>query len=183
MAKIVRKGHGQLELNQVAFPRDGRVEAQIPFSGSDGDFCENGMILFVDKVNNVAKYSTGATDDLFAIVYTSEELYSSSKGLKDFYLKMEGDQCVGVDGFNVYPRLGYLSAGDRFTTNAIDDTSVDAEPGKYGKVGTKGYIEISDAAGDYGPVLKVVKKTTMPDGQEAVQFVVISEQSKGGAEE
>ena len=51
-------GYGQLELNNVAFRRDGRIEAQSKLD--DTDFAtvpaENGMLLAVDEVNRVVKF-------------------------------------------------------------------------------------------------------------------------------
>lgn len=181
MATITRKGYGQLELNQVAFRRDGRVEAQLPFVGEDGDTCENGMIVAVNKAEGKVEYAgTTLTNKLFGIVYTSEELYDNMKvGLKDFALKMDGTKCVGPDGYNVYPRIGFLSAGDRFTTNAIDfegATSVAVTKGQFAGVGASGFIALATQAPSEGPVLQVADPdTTMPDGQPAVKFVVISE--------
>ena len=177
MAKITRKGYGQLELNQVAFRRDGRVEAQLPFSGKNGDTCENGMILAVDKANGKVEYAGETIEGkLFAIVYTSEELYNTrTPGLKNFALKVEDGVVVGPEGYNVYPRLGYLAKGDRFTTNTIDDTAVDAAKGVYGGVGAEGFIVLSAEAPTAGPVLQVAEVTTMPDGQAAVKFIVIED--------
>ena len=62
MARMVIDGYGQVELNNVAFRRDGRIEAQCALDtaafGSQ-DVCENGMILRVDKAN---KKSSSATE-------------------------------------------------------------------------------------------------------------------------
>ena len=173
---LTKKGYGQLELNQVAFRRDGRVEAQLPFSGDEGDTCENGMILAVDKANGKVEYAGGTIEGkLFGIVYTSEELYETGEGLKDFALKIEGGVVTGPNGYNVYPRIGYLAKGDRFTTNLIDETAKAAAVGVYGGVGAKGVIALSETAPTAGPVLQIVEMTTMPDGQAAVKFVVIKD--------
>ena len=60
--RFVIDGFGQLELNQVAFPRDGRIEAQCKLD--DTDFAsvpaENGMLLAVDRVNRAVKFPTSA---------------------------------------------------------------------------------------------------------------------------
>lgn len=174
MANITRKGYGQLELNQVAFRRDGRVEAQLPFVGDEGDTCENGMILAVDKAGGKLEYAgESLAGKLFGIVYTSEELYDSRKpGLKNFGQKIENGKLVGPEGYDVLPRVGFLSAGDRFTTNAVE--AGEWTKGNYGKVGANGFIAKSEAAPTEGPVLQVAEETTMPDGQPAVKFVVIS---------
>lgn len=178
MATIKRNGYGQLELNQVAFRRDGRVEAQVPFYGAEGATCENGMILSVDKGAKKAEYAGAQlTGKLFGIVYTSEELYDETAcGLKDFGLKVVDGEVVGPKGYNVYPRIGYLSKGDRFTTNAIQgaDAGVTVSVGDFAGVGASGFIAMSTTAPTNGPVLKVAEITTMPDGQDAVKFIVIN---------
>ena len=48
--RMVIDGYGQLELNNVAFRRDGRVEAQCALDATDfADVpAENGMLLAVD---------------------------------------------------------------------------------------------------------------------------------------
>ena len=82
MAKLTKNGYGQVELNQVAFRRDGRIEAQLPFYGNGGDTCENGMIIAVN--NRKTEYAgTAPAGKIFGLVYTSEELYNSgTPGLK-----------------------------------------------------------------------------------------------------
>lgn len=175
MAKITRNGHGQIELNQVAFRRDGRVEAQLPFVGAEGNTCENGMILAVDKVGGKVEYAgTTVEGKVYGIVYTSEEMYNDA-GLKDFYLEIVNGKCVGPKGYDVLPRLGFLSVGDRFTTNAFDDTDVDVTAGVFAGVGASGYVVLATEAPAAGPVLQVVEKTTMPDGQDAAKFIVIKD--------
>lgn len=182
MATIKRKGYGQVELTQVAFRRDGRIEAQLPFAGDAGDTCENGMILAVDKANGKVEYAgTTVAGKLYGIVYTSEELYDTrTPGLRNFALTVNADgEVVGPEGYNVYPRIGYLAKGDRFITNAIEgaDTTAGAtvEVGNYGKAGADGFIAIATAAATAGPVLQVVEITTMPDGQDGVKFIVIDD--------
>ena len=60
LQRLVIDGFGQLELNQVAFRRDGRIEAQCALDATDfADVpAENGMLLAVDKVNEVIKFAT-----------------------------------------------------------------------------------------------------------------------------
>ena len=82
--------------------------------------------------------------------------------------------------------MGYLTIGDVFTTNCIcyDTTDfTDDEALKtalaavkttalYGGISTTGAIKIGKTKPTVGPVLKVAKATTMPDGQFAVEFQV-----------
>ena len=115
-------GYGQIELNQCAFRRDGRIEAQCAlydkeFAKNQAEYvggkiyAENGMILAVDNINRVVRLPGAEAADLpLAINYSTEHLYDERhQGLKDFYLP------AGT----FYPRLGYLSRGDKFTTNCL----------------------------------------------------------------
>ena len=173
-------GYGQLELNQVAFTRDGRIEAQSPLDSTDfaQTFAENGMILAVDNFAKAVKLpDTTDTSLIYALNYSAEHTYHAEQGgLKDFKL--------GTKDF--YPRLGYLAVGDKFTTNCLvyDDTEfttdeelTEAYKGKetklYGGVSATGAILVSATAPTAGPVLVAVHGCgagSMPDGQFAIQF-------------
>ena len=172
MATIVRKGYGQLELNRVAFRRDGRVEAQVPYDVSaNGTVYENGMVLIIDKAEGKVKKGAIAEGDIYGIVYTSEELYDSRKpGLKNFGVVVEDGEAKGPDGYNVLPRLGFLSVGDVFTTNTVVKTD-NFEKGVKAYVGATGEWTVTQ--GTTGPIAEVVDVYTMPDGQAAVKLVVV----------
>lgn len=173
-------GYGQLELNNVAFRRDGRVEAQCFLDETDfADVpAENGMLLAVDRVNRTVKF---ATDDSLPIAlnYTTEHMYDErANALKDFKLERG----------TFLPRLGYLSVGDLFTTNCFgydsdfaDDAAVKAVKLSgtgavtvYGGISAEGAILLTKTKPQAGPVLKAVEVTTMPDGQFAFKFQVLS---------
>ena len=146
--KLTKNGYGQLELNQVAFRRDGRIEAQCALNATDfaSAPAENGMILCVDNVTRTVKLPTSANIAKYplALNYTAEHMYDTIKnGLKDFKLGI-------ADGF--YPRLGYLDVGDKFTTNTV-------------------CYDTSDFAND--AALKT-GAGSMPDGQFAVKLQVIA---------
>jgi hypothetical protein len=176
MAKrLTIDGFGQLELNQVAFRRDGRIEAQCKLA--DGiDFVENGMILAVDQATRTVKMP-GEGDDFLALNYTTEHMYDERlvHGLKHFKLEKN----------SFLPRLGYLATGDKFTTNciavaddaAVADKATDDEvkavlaTAKYGKACALGAIELTADKAD--AIVKVVEATTMPDGQFAVKFIAL----------
>jgi hypothetical protein len=189
MAKLMKEGYGQLELNLVAFPRDGRVVAQYKagetFTTKDKDsdehYLENGMLLKVDGAKRCVDKAAPAFGDIFALNYSTEHMYDERQyGLKTFRLNSTDD---------FYPRLGYLSAGDKFTTNAVcydttksvmeawDEIKRDFEGGTafYGVACEEGYIKLvkNITAAQNGPILRVIKVTTMPDTQPAVKFEVI----------
>lgn len=173
MAKrLAIDGFGQLELNQVAFRRDGRIEAQCKLA--DGiEYVENGMILAVDHANRTVKLGS-AKDEFLALNYTTEHMYDErlAHGLKHFKLD-KGTFC---------PRLGYLATGDKFTTNCVAIASATGEKAtveevkaaladnQYGKV-ENGVITLTNSA--EGAIVKVVCATTMPDGQFAVKFIAL----------
>ena len=119
MARMTIDGFGQVELNNVAFRRDGRVEAQCALSTVDFASvpAENGMILRVKKASHEICFAdASAENQLYALNYTTEHIYDERKpGLKNFATYA---QVNGKDGF--YPRMGYLAAGDLWTTNCVD---------------------------------------------------------------
>lgn len=186
LQRLVIDGFGQCELNNAAFRRDGRIEAQCELDATDfaTDVAENGMLLAVDKINKTIKYAVDASLPI-ALNYSAEHMYDDrANGLKDFSLK-RGE---------FYPRVGYLAVGDLFTTNCIcyDDSEFQADAQEettaedalvaalenvattqlYGGISANGAIKVSATKPQVGPVLAVTKKTTMPDGQLAVQFQV-----------
>ena len=163
-------GYGQIELNQCAFRRDGRIEAQCKIEGAD--YVENGMILAIDNTKREVRYPA-AGDYMFGLNYTSEHMYDERLvgGLK--YYKTDKDSFL--------PRLGYLAVGDKFTTNTvIYDEALTITNAVYGyvKAGDNGYIRLSatkpeDAIAD-APLLRVIDaKATMPNGAPAVKFQCI----------
>lgn len=117
MAKLEKIGYGQLELNQVAFPRDGRIEAQCALGAdfSEEVPAENGMILAINRVKRTVGFPTGAKNEVLALNYTTEHMYDDRDlgSLRKFKL---------VPG-TFYPRLGFLAVGDKFTTNTVDLTT------------------------------------------------------------
>lgn len=181
LKRLTIDGNGQIELNNVAFRRDGRIEAQCALDTTDFASVkgENGMILAVDKTHGTVRLPDASETCPLAINYTSEHIYDErTPGLKNFSMK-------GGD----YARMGYLSVGDIFTTNCVAyDSATDAAfanesavisaldaagtTAVYGAQSTSGAILLTATAPTSGLVLNVVKKTTMPDGQLGVKFQV-----------
>ena len=169
-------GYGQLELNHVAFRRDGRIEAQCKLAEGI-EYVENGMLLAVDQTTRTVSKPTGS-DEFIALNYTTEHMYDErlANGLKHFKL----------DKNTFLPRLGYLVTGDKFTTNCVSVEDAAAEGDKalpaevdaviakgatYGHTCDNGSILINNTKA--GAVVKVVKADTMPDGQYAVKFIAL----------
>ena len=181
MARMTIDGFGQVELNNVAFRRDGRIEAQCALDTAAFDSqtpCENGMILRVKKAEKKITFcDASAANQLYALNYSAEHMYDERKpGLKNFNLKS------AAAGEDFLPRVGYLAAGDLWTTNCIDlgsyasvgaVASALASGAVYAAAGTQGAVVLDSAAPSVGPVIQVIKKTTMPDGQDAFQLQVL----------
>jgi hypothetical protein len=184
--RIACDGYTQLELNQVAFRRDGRIEAQsklkayVASTAEDGfdknHPAENGMLLVFNAAKREISKPTAATDKVL-LNYTTEHMYDErTPGLKNFCL---------VPG-TFLPRLGYLATGDKYTTNCVSyakgDTYTD-EDAFWAAVATCGttplyacpctdgshYVSTSAT----NAVAQVVKADTMPDGQKAIQFIAL----------
>lgn len=165
--------HAELELNQVSFPFTGRIEAQTPLKA---DFIgEVGMILVVDKWADGGAEVRPCTEadtntSLFALNYSTELQYDErTPALRYFYQKRSNanyDWLGNGGSDDIYPRLGYLSVGERFTTSAIDvnceakDFVAKDFNGAYLKAGTKGYWEKTDSPDTaVGPVVRVIDAT------------------------
>ena len=184
MARMNIDGFGQVELNNVAFRRDGRIEAQCALDTAaftENVPCENGMILRVKKAEHKITFAdASAENQLYALNYTTEHMYDERRpGLKNFSLSAQKN----AKGQDFYPRVGYLAAGDLWTTNCVDlgsyaDASAVASALASGEVfaavGTEGAVVLGSAAPSVGPVIQVIKKTTMPDGTDAFQLQVLS---------
>lgn len=175
-------GYGQLEINNCAFRRDGRIEAQCALD--DTDFAsvpaENGMILAVDNVARKVRFVDASETAPVAINYSAEHIYDErTPGLKNFKLELG----------EFYPRLGYLSIGDKFTTNCFsydEDDFADDDAVEAMDLGTTD-VYASEYAGGDGTILlkktsapsgvkvllRVIEVTTMPDGQFALKFQVV----------
>lgn len=176
-------GYGQLEINNVTFRRTGAIEAQCELD--ETDFAkvpaENGMLLAVDNVKRVVRFAEDKEEAPVAINYTTEHLYDDTKkGLKDFALERD----------SFLPRLGYLSIGDKITTNTLSyDNTVDTTwttddkvkeaigdletTPLYGTYCDNGGILISAKKPANKMVLSVIAHTTMPDGQFGAKLQVV----------
>lgn len=170
---IERKGYGQLELNAVAFRRDGRIEAQMPYDVSvEGTKYENGMVVILDKEADVVKVGAIKEGDLYGIVYTSEELYDSRKpGLKNFGVEVVEGKAQGPEGYDVLPRIGFFAIGDRFTTNTVVKTDAFTKGAKVYAGATGEWTVTENTNGPIGVVAD--DKATMPDGQAAIKIAII----------
>ena len=180
--KLNKDGYGQIEINNCAFRRDGRIEAQCKLDPVEfkvgGEKAENGMLLGVDNVSRTCHKAT-AKDVLVGIHYSTERVYEFGDiGLKKFALEQG----------SFLPRIGFLAIADKFTTNTVcfdeanfaDEEALDeafaglAEAPLYATIASDGcgYWEIVKEKPE-GICAVVTKKTTMPDGQKAVQLQIV----------
>ena len=190
-------GYGQLEINNCAFRRDGRIEAQCfldPADFADESMekasvpCENGMVLAVDKARHMVRFPVANETLPLAINFSAEHMYDErANGLKDHKIEWR------KDGEYFLPRMGYLAVGDLFTTNCFgydsekfaDDEELeeaaknmfaDEDPtGRlYAAPSEEGAWVISNARAASGCAAEVVKAFTMPDGTFALQLRILA---------
>lgn len=100
LKRLIIDGYGQLEMNQVAYRRDGRIEAQCALGEDFNEVpAENGMLLAIDNINRIVKFPVEGEDYPIALNYSTEHMYDERHmGLKNFRLEQN----------SFYPRLGYL---------------------------------------------------------------------------
>lgn len=161
MALLTKVGYGQVEPNHLSAQRTAQIYAQLPADPAI-TVLENGAFL---KYDMAAGECNADGDGEFMLVYNEIKLYDqSSQSVKDFALT----------GTGMVPRLFKTNVGDIFTTNYIDTTVADTvavgnlfEPVDAGTVGVLTQV-VSATAGAI--TFKVVKVTTMPDGQKAVKL-------------
>lgn len=181
LKRFLIDGFGQIELNQVAFRRDGRIEAQCALGEDFAEVpAENGMLLAVDNIHRIVKFPVSGEIFPIALNYSAEHMYDErTPGLKNFKLEQN----------SFYPRLGYLSVQDKFTTNCLcfdtdefaDEAALkeayEADGILYGGISEMGAIKVSATKPKEGPVLIAVKGTgagSMPDGQYGIKFQVVA---------
>ena len=162
MAKLDKKGYGQVEPNHLAGQKSGAIYAQLP-AASSISVVENGMFMKYDYAKGECNLNGDGEDML---VFSEVKLYDPTHSNKDFALKTADS----VDG-KVYPRLMLTFPGDHFTTNLVDLTSVaGSRKGKYLKV-VNGILTEQGSKPEEGMVWQVAMETTLPDGQPAVKVI------------
>ena len=170
MATISRIGFGQVEPNHLSAQRTAQIYAQLP-AKSDIKILENGQYVKYDYANNEVNY-TGEGE--WMMVFNEVKLYDDAwrESYKDFAL--ESKNYVGGE---LYPRVFKTDIGDIYTTNCLkaagtkgvelvmEDLAVEDKL----VVNAQGFLEKSDSPAAGAMVWQVVKRYTLPDGQEAVK--------------
>ena len=162
MAKLDKKGYGQVEPNHLAGQKSGAIYAMLPADNSL-EVVENGMFMKYDYAAGKCSLD-GEGEDM--LVFSEVKLYDPTHSNKDFALK----KADSVDG-KIYPRLMLTFPGDHFTTNLVDLTS--AKGSRKGKFLTvvNGILTEQSADPEEGMTWQVVMETTLADGQPAVKVI------------
>ena len=162
MAKLNKKGYGQVEPNHLAGQKSGAIYAMLP-ADSSLEVVENGMFMKYDYAAGECNLDGDGEDML---VFSEVKLYDPTHSYKDFALK----KADSADG-KIYPRLMLTFPGDHFTTNLVDMTSLKgSRKGKYLKV-VNGILTEQVSKPENGMVWQVAMETTLADGQEAVKVI------------
>lgn len=162
MAKLDKKGYGQVEPNHLAGQKSGAIYAMLP-AASSIDVVENGMFMKYDYAAGECNLNGNGEDML---VFSEVKLYDPTHSYKDFALK----KADSADG-KIYPRLMLTFPGDHFTTNLVDMTS--AKGSRKGKFLTvvNGILTEQSADPEEGMTWQVAMETTLADGQPAVKVI------------
>ena len=162
MAKLNKKGYGQVEPNHLAGQKSGAIYAQLP-ADTALEVVENGMFMKYDYAAGECNLDGNGEDML---VFSEVKLYDPTHSYKDFALK----KADSADG-KIYPRLMLTFPGDHFTTNLVDMTSPKgSRKGKFLTV-VSGILTEQSSDPEEGMTWQVAMETTLPDGQEAVKVI------------
>lgn len=175
-AAYVTWGYGQVEPNHLSAQRNGEIYAQLPAEKTiekleNGQFAKydyaNGEVNFTGKgpwmlvYNEVKVYRDYETDADFAMIKAN---YIGSV-LNDLPTYANEDTRV------MTPRLFATHPGDHYTTNAINETTI--EKGDLLTPGANGFLAKAGADTATEEVWQVAKVYTMPDGQKGVKVIKI----------
>ena len=162
MAKLDKKGYGQVEPNHLAGQKSGAIYAMLP-AASSIDVVENGMFMKYDYAAGECNLNGNGEDML---VFSEVKLYDPTHSYKDFALK----KADSADG-KIYPRLMLTFPGDHFTTNLVDMTSPKgSRKGKFLTV-QNGILTEQVSDPEEGMTWQVAMETTLADGQPAVKVI------------
>lgn len=207
MANLLTKvGYGQVEPNRIQGMLQGRVLADVAVKPADfatlGKGVQNGIVLAWHPGTSDTQVASNLKDGeltipksgdaIYYLIYTDVSLHSEFLSNKDFVLTTEPNSILmGREAMyhphnnpteaakeTVVPRGIGLTLGDVFTTNMIEtsdgnlpnvDTTLKLNAN--GVLSTAGTIDGLEA--------KVVQKTTMADGQQAVKLVITKADALG----
>lgn len=153
-------GYGYIEPNHLSAPRNGQVYGQLP--AADGiDVLEQGTFVKYDYAAGEVNFDG---EGPWMMVFNEEKLYDERHQMHRDYAMKAADFYDG----KMYPRVLVMHAGDIFTTNNVADGTYAVN-----NVLTPGDEDGILAVGTGDLECKVVKETTMPDGQPGLKLQVI----------
>lgn len=174
LVKLAKEGYGQLERNRF---QNHNIEAQCELDATAfANGAEVGSIVAVDKPAGKIKL----TGEVYGLLSNAEVLYNPMEmGLKNYHVE-PGKMAV----------VNFLEVGNTFTTNTVEYEGTSYANGMvdikaalangtaiYGaQDSTNGYIALDASKASAGVVLQVVRASTMPDGQDALKFIVLRAQ-------
>lgn len=171
MEKINKIGYGQVEPNRLAAQQTKSIFGQLPLA-DEVAIAENGMALVYDQVEGKVRY---ASEGEIVQLHMSEIILEDDRHKEDSDFVVMNTAATKLQvAMSAHPRLYNLTVGDKFITNvykAANQTTAVAKGTLY-TAGTDGYWIPLGEGKETGVVLSVVKETTLPDGQKALQFVV-----------
>jgi hypothetical protein len=148
--------HGLVELNHLTASATRAIEAQTPVKAGISTL-ENGMILFIDRLNDVLTFEKVSGPYLH---FSTERYYTvGERGKANFIFQ--------VDNNGELPRVWKLAEGDVFHTNVLKigtfstEAALDTALANNGKV--FGYVDGTDG---------VIYATATPVEGEAVEFII-----------
>lgn len=179
MAKLAKKGYAVCEGNILTSRNAGRIYSDFEldstsFAGSVK--AENGMILEVNPAKKTVVLPAANAGILG--LHLSSEIEYHQRGLNSFAVAREASD-TEPNVSTQRPRIFRLYQGDVFTTNAVEmdavsssDLDAAATTPVYGEPNTDGYIKLTKTAPAGTLSLRVMKKTSLPDGQVGIKFFV-----------
>lgn len=174
------KKYASLEMNRAAYLKNGLIVSQTPLADTFTEEapCENGMWLNANIANHeITVPAADAENVVMGICYTTEKEYGnrSWEGLKRFC-------SVGGE----YPRVGIMQKDDHFTSNcfAYDDGDFEDDEALMNALKEGESLFLVPGDGDGRPVIataapaegfyaQIVRPWTMPNGEPAVQYVIV----------
>jgi len=154
-----RKGFAVVEPNHLSAPRNGQVYGQLP-ANKDIEVLEQGTFVKYDYAAGEVNF-TG--EGPWMMVFNEEKLYDERHQMHRDYAMQVADFYDG----KMYPRVFVMHAGDIFTTNNVAEGTYSVD--NVLAPNDKGILAVG--TGDLE--CKVVKETTMPDGQPGLKLQVI----------
>lgn len=172
-ATFVKKGYGQVEPNHLSAQRTGQIYAQLPVN-KDIEILENGQFVKYDYATGEVNF-TGVGE--WMLVFNEVKVYEDRQTDADFAMIRDNYDARVYDATGhlmpedtkMVPRVFKTNVGDIFTTNCINEESVEV-----GDILSPAEADGILAKGEGDIQWQVVKIYTMPDGQPGVKVMRVA---------